>query len=952
MGSTKRRVGWSGLVLAAVWLLAAPAGAQITGAGVLTGTVKDAQGAVLPGVTVTATSPSLIGTQISVSEANGAYRFPALPAGTYTLTFVLSGFRTTARTGIVLAVDQTLTIDMAMPLASVKENVTVTAESPIVDVQSTQVGNVLNTAKLISVPTSTDLWGALAQTPGIRMQGYDVGGSHKMQQTGYEAFGIRGQAQEYMDGIDTTSGASGDMNYMDYYAQDQLSVTAAGGDVTIDTPGAAIISTVKSGGNSFHGLENFTYEPGSFVGNNVTAAGQARGFTGQPNLEYWEGHVDLGGYLKKNKLWFYTAYNQFRINVAESGVPQNIATNLTIMKAFTNKETYKPTEKDTLIGFYEWNWKGEPLRGLSATVPKESALAEFSPSWNYSGRYQRVWNNRLFSEISYALSAFDFPEQPNVNYLTNPPRQDLVTGLNSGAGWGTGGGPFDTGIRKPQFYARATYFLPSRIGSHDLKAGFEWQDFGTTFDRTGTSGPILYLDANGQPSEIRLTDVGTPSQFGSTWTGPNDHDRRYSLYLQDRWTPSSKVTATLGVRYDRQRPYYDAAKTNPVLSDIFAARTVPGQTLLVRNDVMPRLGLAWDPGGNGRQVIKAFYGRFYFNFADAFTGVDPGGTQTRDYVFLNTAGDGLYHGPQDLGTLLASSGGVSTTIDPNIKTPYTDEVDLSYERQFWGESSFRVAYVRKMVRDQFATYNISREGQFTVPVTVTIPIQNYGTGVSGTQTFTVYDIPSTLSGVVNNVIATMPASVDYGAENYDTIEFAFNKRFKKNLFVDSDFDYEWRNELRAASSNNNPQAVDPITVGYFQNVYPTVPVRQKTTSWQAHLSGRYEFPYQIGLGVNLQVQSGWPWARIITVRLPNSGIQRFFMANLNSNYSDTVALMGLRVDKAVRLPFGKFTAMFDVFNLFNSSAVTNFNLGNGSLFNEINGALNPRTAEISVRFDF
>ncbi|MDE3155464.1 MAG: TonB-dependent receptor [Acidobacteriota bacterium] len=950
-----RRMGWGAALAAAVWLLAAPASAQITGAGVLTGTVKDAQGAVLPGVTVTATSPALIGTQVSVSEANGVYRIPALPAGTYTLQFDLSGFRTMTRTNIQLAVNQTLTVDMVMQLASVKENVTVTAESPVVDIQSTQLGNVQNTAKLVGVPTSTDVWGALAQTPGVRMQGFDVGGSHKMQQTGYEAFGIRGQSQEYMDGIDTTSGSSGDMNYMDYFSQDQLSVTAAGGDVTIDTPGAAIISTVKSGGNAFHGLENFTYEPSSFVGNNITPSTAALGFTGQPNLEFWEGHAELGGYAIKDKLWFFASYNQFRINKAYSGVPQSIATNLTIMKAFTDKETYKPTSRDTLVGFYEWNWKGEPLRGLSATTPKESALAEFSPSWNYSGRYQRVWTNRLFTELSYALSAFDFPEQPNVDYKTNPPRQDLVTGLASGAGWGSGAGPFDTGINKPQFYARATYFLPSKVGSHDLKAGFEWQDFGTTFDRSGTSGPILYLDANGKPSEIRLTDVGDPAQFGKTWTGPNDHDRRVSAYFQDRWSPTNRLTATLGVRWDRQRLYYDAGKSSPVLSSIFPTNNLPGQTLFVRNSVMPRLGVSWDPTGDGKSVIKGFYGRFYFNYADAFTGVDPVGTNTRDYVFLNTEGDGLYHGPQDLGTLLRASGGGSTAFDPNIKVPYTDEIDASYERQFWGESSFRVAYVRKMTRDNFTTYNLAREGQFTVPVTTAVTIENYSTSgpvVQGTQSFTVYDIPTSLKGVVNNLMATMPASVDNGAQNYDTLEFAFNKRFARGLFFDSSFDYTWRNELRANSSSNNPQSADPISVGFYQDVYPSVSNRQKTHSWDLHFSGRYELPYQIGLAANWQVQSGFAYARLITVKLPNSGTQKFFMENLNNNYSDTVSLLGLRVDKAVEFHTVKVTGIFDLFNLLNSNAITNFNLANGALFNQVNGALDPRTAEISLRIDF
>jgi hypothetical protein len=134
----------------------------------LAGTVTDAQSAVLPGVTVTATSPSLIGQQAIVTEPNGTFRFPSLPAGTYTLTFELSGFQTLKRTNIVLALNQTLTVDAQMQVQSLQESVTVSAESPVVDTQTTSVGSTLDTEKLIGVPTATDLWSALARSPGVR----------------------------------------------------------------------------------------------------------------------------------------------------------------------------------------------------------------------------------------------------------------------------------------------------------------------------------------------------------------------------------------------------------------------------------------------------------------------------------------------------------------------------------------------------------------------------------------------------------------------------------------------------------------------------------------------------------------------------------------------------------------------------------------------------------------
>ena len=238
---------------------ARPAHAQIN-QGHLAGVVKDAQGGVLPGVTVTATSPALMGTRVIVTEANGSYRVPALSEGVFTLTFELTGFQTLKREGIRLGIGQTLQVDVTLQMASLSESVTVISEAPLVDTQSTSVGYVQTTAQLIGVPTSTDLWGALAQTPGVRMGGVDVGGSHKSQQSNYEAYGVRNQARVVNDGVDTTEGSGGAGFYQDYFAQNEVAVSAAGGDVTMNTPGAAIVASVKSGGNRFSGLENLAYE--------------------------------------------------------------------------------------------------------------------------------------------------------------------------------------------------------------------------------------------------------------------------------------------------------------------------------------------------------------------------------------------------------------------------------------------------------------------------------------------------------------------------------------------------------------------------------------------------------------------------------------------------------------------------------------------------------------------
>src|SRR6185369_7732535 len=170
--------------------LTASAYTQI-GQGRLTGTVTDAQGAVMPGVTVTVTSPALIGAQSTVTEANGRFLFPSLPSSTYRVAFELSGFQKVNRENINVVTGQTISADVQLQVASLAESVTVTGASPVVDVTTTKVGTSLKGEELTAVPNSTDAWGALSEAPGIRMQGFDVGGSHKSQQSGYESFGIQ-----------------------------------------------------------------------------------------------------------------------------------------------------------------------------------------------------------------------------------------------------------------------------------------------------------------------------------------------------------------------------------------------------------------------------------------------------------------------------------------------------------------------------------------------------------------------------------------------------------------------------------------------------------------------------------------------------------------------------------------------------------------------------------------
>jgi hypothetical protein len=935
------------VVAAGLCLVAASTALAQLEQGRLTGIVTDAQGAILPGVTVTATSPGLIGTQVAVTEVDGRYLFPSLPSGAYVLAFELTGFQTARRENIILALGQTLNVNLSLQLATLQETVTVTAESPVVDTSSTRVGSEFSGEKLVGIPSATDLWAALAQAPGVRMTGFDVGGSHKSQQVGYESFGVRNQNKVVTDGVDTTEGTGGAGFYQDYFAHEEIAISAAGGDVTMSTPGSAVFSTIKSGGNEFKGLYNITYEGESFVGDNIDPATAERGYTGQPNLIFWEGHADLGGPVKRDKVWFYVAYNHFKIDKVISGVDPAVATDLGLFDTWTSKGTWKASQRDTLIGYYQWGRKQKPSRGLSVTVGPDSILAQDSRSWMYNGQHQRVWTNRFFTDLKMGLFGFGWPMVPSVDWQTQPPRVDLATDVRAGAGWN----PFTFDRNKPQIAMTGTYFLPDVAGSHDLKFGYEYLNDQSKFGDNGNSGPIEYRDRDGLPSEIRLTDLGTFESFGNSWVGADDRNQWHALFFQDRWAITNQLTLTVGLRMDRQRAHYEPGQRDPVLTEIFAAAAVPGRTLVTNTNIAPRVGFSYALSQDNRSVIKTFYGRYYFNFADRLDGADPAGTNQNIYVFNDVDGNRLYSGVHELGTLLSQTGGSSTEVDSNLETPYTDQFNASYERQFWGEASFRMTYVRKMTRNNFATFNPARTGNFMVPVNRTIDIRDFGTGVTGAQTFTLYDVPPGLP--TTNIVTNVP---DLKEANYDTIQLGFNKRFAGGLFIQSSFDYQWRDELRQANSaSTSPLNADPIGVGFYQNsaAYREVGNLQKSSNWTARTMGRYVFPWDVGVGVNLRVQSGWPYARRLQASLPNAGTVFFFAEPIDNNRSEVVPILDFRVDKAFRFADRyRITLMADLFNAMNSNSVTNFVLLNGTNFNRIVATLDPRTFMVGGRFDF
>ena len=965
------------LVLAFGILFAASAIAQTT-QGRLTGLVTDAQGAILPGVTVTVTSPALIGVQTTVTQADGRFLFPALPTGAYKLVFDLSGFQKVTRENVQVVLGQMISLDAQLPLASLAETVTVTGESPVIDVTTTKVGTSLKGDALIAVPNSTDVWGALSEAPGIRLQGFDVGGSHKSQQSGYESFGIQNQARVISDGVDHTEGVGGTGFYEDYYANEEVSVGALGSDVEMNSGGASIVTTIKSGGNTFKGLEHLSYEPGKFVGSNgATDDIAGRGFVcprngdgvqqcNNPNLLFWEGHADLGGPVMRDKVWFYGAYNQFKINKQVAGVSQSVATDLGLFHNYTAKGTAKVSKNNTIIGYFQAGHKEKPFRNLSTLVGPQSILAQNSWSKMYKGEWQSVLSDRAFLNVNVGRFTLDWPMVPAVDpraaAVNIPAIYRSVSGLQTGSGWNA----FATFRSKPQVKAQATYYLPGKAGSHDFKFGFEDIYDSYHFGINGQSGPyrLSYATPTSPTADrIRFVDTGLPSDYNNGWTAGANLDQHYSVYAQDRWAFNNRVSLTAGVRYDYQDVGYKDGIRKPEICDATTAlqagdggrifpcsSTVPGASFFKQNNVAARVGVSYGLSGDGKSVLKAFYGRYYNNLADGYSSANPAGQRYVEYFFNDLNRNGKYDGVQELGAFRTRLGGADAPVDPNTKTPYTDEVSFTLERQFWQESSIRGTYVRKMQRNYvpfyFTPIVTAWVGQLTVPKTEVV------NGVS----YSLLDVPDRLADATDTAYTNSVGS-DF---NYDTIEVAFTKRFGSKFFFQTSGDYQWRNEERSADipdwGSTSPLSTDPIGVGPQLSVSATAPNRQKTTMYHAQLSGHYQFPGEIGVGMNYRFQSGFPYSLVIPDGTVNLNVCNFncafFATNMDANRSEAVNLLNFRIDKAI--PLGgsrKATLMLDIYNLLNADPVTNFNLSVTAPRTVI-AVLDPRVFQMGFRFEF
>jgi hypothetical protein len=950
-----RRCFFGLLITALAVSAAAPAYAQGGGAsstGTIQGRVTDAQGAVLPGVTVTATSPSALGVQTTVSSETGNYRFPAIPPGTYSVTYELPGFNTVKREGIQISLGFTANVNVELALATVQETVTVTGESPIIDTSATRTVQNFKLEQLQSIPNGRDMWSLLAVTPSVQMTRIDVGGNRAGTQTGYAAYGFTGQVRVLIEGINTTEGTGGAGFYFDYSSLEEVFLGTSGQSAEMPNPGVQSQFIAKSGGNQFSGEYYLDWYNNSLQGSNIpdeytvpTAFNDSPIRAGSNEIDkYYDTAINIGGPIKRDKLWWFGTYRTQKNAVAQPNFNFDSTFDTKLWNA-VGKGTYQVNQNHKIIGYYQWGQKLQPTRLPFATAIYNSPGPTFkqdSGSWVYKGEWNGTLSDKLYIEARAGDFGYYFPTIANSdeNYFFRDSGTLEIEGAHR---------KWQLDRDRKQVTGAATYFLDTMRGSHTIKFGGEMlKEIGWEGFQQGVGGNIEHVYNNGNSNQV-IFRIPTATDSGKLRLGRNGALTSASaldvasFFINDTWAVG-RVTASGGVRFDRYKGWLPeqeqlAATVGP---QVLAARTFAEEQLYTWNLVAPRLGLVFDLSGDGKTVLKGNYGYFWHN-----PGVGVGSNANANtpekqatYQWTDTNRDRRWQ-PGEEGNLLSASLEGAVRLDPEIESPYTHEVAMWLERQLSESIGVRGGFVYKSEDDLIATYQPFRVPGYTTPYTFLDIGPDGRSGTSddrnlpylGLQSANAADFPATQ--VVMNVDRYSRAK---------TAEVSFTKRYSNKWSASIGGAHTWLTDFPNTTGTGN--------IGIPLN--PNQPGAEDTTTWSLKVTGSYDAPYGIRLSPVLRHQSGTNYARTLAISVPTgSGLiatGTAFAEPMNANREDNIWVFDVRAEKTIDLVDRLRTRLFlDLFNITNSHASETISRATGLGYLKPSAILAPRVARLGFR---
>ncbi len=866
-------------VAALGWLFVLPAAARAQSA--FAGVVKDATGAVLPGVSVEAASPALIEQVRTVTtDSNGAYKIENLRPGVYTITFSLPGFSSVKRDAVELASNFTSTINAELKVGAMEETVTVSGESPVVDVQSNVKAQVLPREILDSVPNAHTIQSVGQLVVGVTLTAPDVGGSQAMQQTYFTVHGLgAAQTSLLMDGM-IINGLQGDgaiQSYLNDAGQEEMVYQTGGGNVDSPTGGVKINLVPKEGGNRFSGSLFGGYESNSLQSDNLTPRLAALQVKSVDKIgTYHDVDLTLGGPIKKDRLWFFGSGRLFTVDkpIAGTYVSDGTAAGIAACQAALVGKggTLCPQGEDPQSinsALLRLTWQASPRnkfgayidrlfknRGAAMTTGDDqttSAVVWDSPLYMTNTlKWTSTVSSKLLIEAGYSsnIERYNNRYEPGVG---KPYGSDAwlagARHVDSAAGTTWNASATENGVYPDRYNAQAAASYVT--GSHAFKFGF--QDSWGPFNRTSRANADLYQNyQNGVPQTVTL--YATPAWWRDRLNA------NLGIYGQDVWT-MSRVTLTIGGRWEYVSEQVDG---QPAQSGRFA--NIPAF-----NDIKmptwktfsPRSAVVYDLSGNGRTAVRFGFNRFEAAATTTLAELyDPasGNTITTTATWNDKNKDDIAQGARgcnfvsdpgceiNFATVPANFGVVSlASPDPNLKRPYVDQINLGLTHEILHGVSLTGEWYHNVGRNWWERTNVARPGTYNADGTVTNPSYRAVTVFSPIDgsPITVYD---TVSAAAAAAVKNVDTNDDSIRQTYNAFEINFNARLPKGarVFGGSATD-------RAVAFTCPAGATNPNFLSYCDQSASGIPWRT-----QFKLAGSYPLPwYGIQLAGSYQALPGY-----------------------------------------------------------------------------------------------
>lgn len=853
---TTRAVVISATIIAGVALLPKLAVAQ----SVIAGQVRDDSGGVLPGTTVEASSPVLIeGKRTVVTDDQGRYSIVNLRPGLYTVTFTLAGFNTVINEGLELPADFTATVNTTMKVGGLAETLTVSGQSPTVDVQQTQRSQVLTREVLDSVPTSRSIWGQAVLATGVNLNVPDVGGTRSIASTNLSAHGASAAHQTVqVDGMMVNTILSNGINlgYFQDSQNQEVSVESGGGSAEVSSGGVRVNMIPRDGGNTFSGSLFLGGSDGSWQSDNFSQRLKDYGLRAISRVsKTWDFNPAQGGPLLKDRLWFFGSMRHWGVNqpVADTflgnvcgptgcviGGDQGILD--THLYAFLLRLTSQSTPRNKVSAYLDRTFKYIGHTGLTAGTDPLTATAlhdSNNPYYTGQAKWTSTVSNRLLLEAGFsAIRVVNHNEpQAGVAALFGTPEwyaRARKVDLNLGTVW--------NGVAESWGWA-SRYVLATSAsyvtGSHSLKVGIQ-DTYGYRQSANEQNGALTQQFRSGVADSVIVSNVPVALS--------NRLNYDLGIYAQDRWT-IDRLTVSGGVRFEWLNSQANATTAS-------AGRFVGPREFPAREnvpdwfDVSPRLGLAYDLFGNGKTAVKFNVGKYVtphtVGFAEQFNPMAlvsttlPWSDRDRQGRSLPTNGDGIAQdGELDL-TRLPTNFGLRRlgTFDPDLKREYHVQTNVLVQHELLRNVSVSAGWFRTAFHNPYLTYNQNWTFDDYVPLQIVSPYNG--------ELITVYSLKSAaLLSRVDNITTNSKKN----SSVYNGFDVSTEARLGgATIFGGATIQRTVPNLCDTPDNPNNQRFCD---FGNLPAQYGSVPFR---TDYK--ISGSYPFPGGVQVSGTFQSYAG------------------------------------------------------------------------------------------------